>query len=199
MKIVLSVFMLLFSVFVAEAEFRFFARTEKSWNPLFGDKENQLMLNIGQGIAGTWMLELPEKPVPFIMFHFQYSQPIEFFRLPARLSANVIQTIGYGKSECPYDTWNWRDFTTRIAFLSTDVVMVWTNKWYFGTGIGTGIQASENERISTKFLVGLKLFTGYNFTGNWRTEIFFHHFSNGSTSPQNYSYNFYGLGLGYSF
>ena len=192
--------MILFSVSIARAELNFLTRADNAGNPLFGDKENQLMVNIGQGIAGTWMLELPKNPVPFNMFLFQYSQPIKFFRLPARLSANFIQTLGYGESECrTYGSWDWQDFTTRIAFLSTDVLLVWTNKWYIGTGIGTGIQALENARINTKFLLGLKLFMGYTIAGNWRTELFFQHFSNGSTSFQNYSYNFYGLGLGYNF
>jgi len=199
MKIIISVFMALFSVSIANAEFYFFANVDKTGNPLFGDTKNQFFLNIGQGIAGTWMLELPKNPVPFNMFHFQYSQPIKFFRLPARLSLNIKQTIGYGESECQYGIWDWRDFTTSILFLSTDYLLIWTNKWYLGNGIGTGIQMRENDRIGTKFLLGLKLFMGYNITESWRMEVFFNHLSNGSTAPQNYSYNFYGLGFGYNF
>ena len=200
MRITLIVFILLFSVSAVNAEIHFFSGYEKAENPFLFDRENQIFINIGQGIAGTWMLEPPKNPVPYNMLQLQYSQPIKFFRLPSRLSANYIQTIGYGVSKTTRgNTWNWQDYTTMIAFLSVDSPFVWTNKLYFGSGIGTGIQAVENERIDTKFLLGLKIFIGYAFLQRWRLEAFFHHFSNGSTSPQNYSYNFYGFGVGYNF
>jgi len=192
-------FLALFSVSIAGAQLRFFAFSDNTENPIFGKAENQLMINIGQGIAGTDVFELPKNPVPFNMFMLQYSQPILFFRSPARLSASITQTVGYGETECQYGIWNWSDYTTTISFLSTDTLILWTNVWYCGAGIGTGIQTELNARIGTRFLLAYKLFTGFAFANNWRIELFFHHFSNGSTSYQNSSYNFYGLGIGYNF
>ena len=173
-------------------------------NPFFGDAQNQIMVNIGQGVNYYSLISFPSDFVPFNMIHLQYSQPTEFFRLPARRSINAIQTIGYGKKYQYTDyeetfEWNWTDYTIQIAMLSEDFILYNTDKFYFGSGLSIGVQGQENERLGTKFLTGFKLFAGYKISEKFNTELFMQHISNGSTDPQNYSYNFWGLGLAYNF
>ncbi|MBN1281805.1 MAG: acyloxyacyl hydrolase [Alphaproteobacteria bacterium] len=173
-------------------------------NPFFNDNRNQIMFNLGQGVNSFGLISMPDNPVPFNMIQIQYSQPTEFFRMPARKSLNFIQTIGYGKKYQYTDytktfEWNWSDYTIQIALLSEDIILYNTNKFYFGTGLSIGVQGQENERIGTKLLSGFKLFTGYKISKKFNCELFMQHFSNGSTDPQNYSYNFWGLGFGYNF
>ena len=67
-------------------------------NPFFNDNRNQIMFNLGQGVNSFGLISMPDNPVPFNMIQIQYSQPTEFFRMPARKSLNFIQTIGYGKN-----------------------------------------------------------------------------------------------------
>ncbi len=190
---------LLFSVFLLSASPAF-----ADANPFFGDTRNQFMVNIGQGVNSFGLISIPENPVPFNMIHLQYSQPTEFFRLPARRSLNFIQTIGYGKKYQYTDyertfEWNWTDYTIQIALLSEDVVLYNTKNFYFGSGLAVGVQGQENERIGTKLLGGFKLFAGYKISDKMSCELFTQHFSNGSTDLQNYSYNFWGLGVSYNF
>lgn len=173
-------------------------------NPFFGNSQNQFAVNIGQGVNSFGLISMPDYIVPFNMVQLQYSQPTEFFRLPARKSLNFIQTIGYGKKYQYTDynetfEWNWSEYTIQIALLSEDVILYSTPRFYFGTGLAIGVQGQENKRLGTKFLSGFKLFGGYKISDKFNCELFMQHFSNGSTDPQNYSYNFWGLGLTYNF
>ncbi|MBN1325020.1 MAG: acyloxyacyl hydrolase [Alphaproteobacteria bacterium] len=193
-KLKLLSFMVFMAVFPAFAD----------ENPFFGDTRNQFMVNIGQGVNSFALISTPTELVPFNMIQLQYSQPTEFFRLPARRSINVIQTIGYGKKYQYTDyektfEWNWTDYTIQIVLLSEDFIFYNTDKFYFGSGLAVGVQGQENERIGTKFLTGFKLFAGYKVSEKMNCELFSQHFSNGSTDPQNYSYNFWGLGISYNF
>lgn len=72
-------------------------------NPFFGDNNHQLAFNFGYGVNSGFLIPPPTQFVPFIMLHFQYSQPTTFFKLPARQSINIVQTIGSGKKY----GWNW--------------------------------------------------------------------------------------------
>ena len=195
MKKIITAFIAIFSVMsIAHAD----------ENPFFGKYKNQFALNIGQGDNSFGLISLPMEWVPFNMIQFQYSQPTDFFRLPARRSLNAIQTIGYGKKYSYTDytetfEWNWSDYTIQIALLSEDVILYHTDTFYFGTGLGIGVQGQENQRIGTKLLSGFKLFGGYKINDKFNIELFTQHFSNGSTDPQNYSYNFWGFGVVYNF
>lgn len=173
-------------------------------NPFFGTARNQIAVNIGQGFNSFSLIPTPDMPVPFNMIQIQYSQPTEFFRMPARRSLNAIQTIGYGKKYQYTDyvktfEWDWTKYSEQIALLSEDVILYNTTKFYFGAGLAVGIQGQENEREGTKFLTGFKLLAGYKISEKFNSELFMQHFSNGSTDPQNYSYNFWGLGVSYNF
>ncbi len=174
-------------------------------NPIFGERQNQIILNIGQGVNNFGLIPVPEMFVPFNMIQLTYSQPVTVFRLPARQNFSAIQTIGYGSKYQYTDyngtfEWNWSDYATQIAMISWDVIFLHTERWYFGVGAGVAIQGQQNDREGTKFLLPFKLFTGYRITDGWNIELFTQHFSNGDTGGSaNYSYNFIGLGVGYNF
>lgn len=166
-----------------------------SYNPMMGDYQNQVAFNFGQGIDSGFLVPPPFRWVPFHMLHIQYSQPTTFFRLPARQSLNVAQTIGSGTKY----RWHWDKYTIPIMYASQDVALLYGRRWYYATGLAVGFQAQQNERISSKLLFGYKMFAGYRFTDSFGAELFMQHFSNGNTTHDNHSYAFYGLGLTYSF
>lgn len=174
-------------------------------NPFFGNNQNQIMLNLGQGVNSFGLIPAPEMFVPFNLAQLTYSQPTTVFRIPARQNFNIMQTIGYGQKYEYTDyvetfTWNWADYSTQIASITWDVALLHNEHVYFGVGMGVAIQGQQNAREGTKFLLPFKVFLGWRFTENWNAEIFAQHFSNGDTGGvANYSYNFFGLGIGYSF
>jgi hypothetical protein len=174
-------------------------------NPFFGDNQNQIMLNLGQGVNSFGLVPIPEMFVPYNMAQFTYSQPTTVFRLPARQNFNFTKTIGYGEKYQYTDythtfTWNWQEYASEIASITWDVALLHSDYWYFGVGVGVAVQGRQNERAGTKFMLPFKMFLGYRFTENWNAEIFTQHFSNGDTGGMaNYSYNFIGLGIGYGF
>jgi hypothetical protein len=166
------------------------------WNPFFGNAGHQVALNIGSyAVNSGFILPPPTQSVPFSIIHAAYSLPTTFFGMPARNSANMAVTIGYGKKY----GWNWTNFTIPIAFLSKDVAFFHGRDWYLGYGAGFGFQAQQNERIGSKMLFQFRAFFGYRFSDSFSGEIFTLHMSNGNTTPDNYSYGFYGFSLIHSF
>ena len=164
-------------------------------NPFFDGYENQIVFNIGTGTNHGFLISPPTEFVPFAMLQIQYSQPASFFGIPARMSLNVFQTIGYGKRY----GWDWRDFTIPIAMLSGDVSLLQWYDWNFFMGFGTGFQAQQNDRIGSKLIFGFKLGAAYRISECTAIEAFMQHMSNGNTAPENNSYAFYGLGFAYNF
>ncbi len=164
-------------------------------NTFTGYYKNQIAFNFGQGIDSGFLLPPPLKPVPFYLFSLQYSQPTTFFSLPARQSLSVGQTIGFGSKY----GWDWDKYTIPMVMLSGDVRLSEYKNLYVAAGAGVGMQAQQNERLGAKLLFQFKIIAGYHLNNNWGLELFMHHFSNGNTAPQNYSYAFYGLGMTYSF
>ena len=164
-------------------------------NPFMGDNQNQVALHLGQGVNSGFLIPPPTQLVPFYMIHFQYSQPTTFFKLPARQSINIGQTLGFGKKY----GWHWDKYTIPMIFLSEDIALFHGNRWYFATSIGVGLQAQQNERLGAKLLMQFKLFGGYRIDDHWGVEVFMQHFSNANTAPENNSYAFYGAGFTYSF
>ena len=164
-------------------------------NPFFNGYENQVAINFGWGVDDGFLIPAPVKWVPFIMLHAQYSQPTEFFRLPARKSINITQTLGSGTSR----GWHWDKYTIPIVTLSEDVILAHGKNWYFYSGLAVGMQMQQNERIGSKLLFGFKLGTGYKLSECTNLELFMQHYSNGNTAPENNSYAFFGTGLTYSF
>ena len=164
-------------------------------NPFFNGYDNQLAFYFGYGVNSGFLLPPPTQWVPFTMLQVQYSQPTTFFRLPARQSLNIIQTLGHGERY----GWHWDKYTIPIAMLSQDVILAHGNHWYYYTGLGVGFQAQQNERIGSKLLFGFKIGGGYKISDCVGAELFMQHYSNGNTADENNSYAFYGLGLTYSF
>ena len=164
-------------------------------NPFFNRYDNQFTFNIGLGVDSGFLIPSPIQWVPFMMAQFQYSQPTEFFRLPARKSLNIIQTLGAGKSR----GWHWDKYTIPIATVSEDIILAHGKEWYFYTGLAAGFQVQQNERIGSKLLFGFKLGGGFKLSECTNLEIFAQHYSNGNTAPENNSYAFFGAGITYNF
>ena len=164
-------------------------------NPFFNGYDNQIVFNVGTGTNHGFLISPPTEFVPFAMVQFQYSQPANFFRLPARMSLNVFQTLGYGKRY----GWDWRDFTIPIVMASGDDSLFSGDDWYTFMGFGAGFQAQQNDRIGSKLIFGFKLGGAYRFSECSSVEFFMQHMSNGNTAPENNSYAFYGVGFAYNF
>ena len=164
-------------------------------NPFMGTYQQQIAFGIGQGFDTGWLLPPPVRPVPFYIGTFTYSQPTTFFRVPARRSINISETLGlkekYG--------WKWQDYTIPMIYLTEDIALFRYKRLYAGLGAGAGLQAQENERLGAKLVFQFKVTFGYNITKQWATELFIQHFSNANTADENNSYAFYGFGFTYNF
>lgn len=164
-------------------------------NPFMGTYQQQIAFGFGQGFDTGILLPPPTRPVPFYIGTIQYSQPTTFFRVPARRSLNISETLGlrekYG--------WKWQDYTIPMAYITEDIALFRYHNLYAGLGAGAGLQAKQNERIGSKLIFQFKVTVGYNFNKKWATEFFIQHFSNANTADENNSYAFYGLGFTYNY
>lgn len=164
-------------------------------NPFMGTYQQQVAFGIGQGFDTGILLPPPVRPVPFYIATFQYSQPTTFFRVPARRSLNISQTVGlyqkYG--------WKWQDYSIPMIYFTEDIALFRYDRIYAGLGAGAGLQAKQNARIGSKLLFEFKLTFGYNLNERWAAELFIQHFSNANTADENNSYAFYGLGFTYNY
>ena len=164
-------------------------------NPFMGTYQNQFAFGIGQGFDTGILLPPPVRPVPFYIATIQYSQPTTFFRVPARRSVNISETLGLDRKY----GWNWPDYTIPMIYFTEDIALFRYERIYAGLGAGAGLQAKQNERIGSKLLFEFKLTFGYNLNDKWATELFIQHFSNANTADENNSYAFYGLGITYNY
>lgn len=174
-------------------------------NPFFGTKQNQAAVTLGQGFDSGELIAFKHlnHPAPYYMLLMTYSQPTEFFRLPAR--QNINGTLTYGLRDgnwdggCRHSSCNWSDYNAQIFTLSEDVALLYNERAYFAVGMGVGVQGKYNERLNTKFLLGFKLSFGYRFNDTWGIELAMQHYSNADTGTSNSVYDFWGLGATYSF
>ena len=164
-------------------------------NPFMGSYQNQLGFSLGQGFDTGWLLPPPTRPVPFYIGTLTYSQPTSFFRVPARRSLHISETLGFHEKY----GWKWQDYTIPMAYLTEDIALFRYHKLYAGIGAGAGLQAQENERLGAKLLFQFKVTFGYNFNKKWAGEFFIQHFSNANTAEENNSYAFYGFGFTYNY
>ena len=164
-------------------------------NPFMGTYQNQVAFSVGKGFDTGILLPPPVRPVPFYIGTIQYSQPTTFFRIPARRSLNISQTVGF---HAKYG-WNWQDYSIPMAYMTEDIALFRAHRLYGGMGAGVGLQAKENERLGAKLVFEFKITLGYNFNKRWAGEFFIQHFSNANTADENNSYAFYGLGLTYNY
>lgn len=178
----------------------------KSFNPFFGDKQNQALLAIGQGFDSGELIAFKHlgHPAPYYMVQMTYSQPTTFFKLPARQNINGFLNFGFDDANynggCRYPgTCDWADYTTQIFTLSEDVALLYNDRFYVGVGMGVGVQGKYNDRLNTKFLLSFRLSFGYRMTDRFGMELAMQHFSNADTGTENNVYDFWGLGVTYSF
>jgi hypothetical protein len=164
-------------------------------NPFMGTYQNQVGFGIGQGVDTGWLLPPPIRPVPFYIGTFTYSQPTSFFRVPARRSLNISETLGLGEK----NGWRWQDYTIPMIYATEDIALFRYKRIYAGLGAGAGLQAKENERLGAKLIFQFKVTFGCNINKRWATELFIQHFSNANTADENHSYAFYGLGFTYNY
>ena len=164
-------------------------------NPFMGTYQQQVAFGIGQGFDTGILLPPPTRPVPFYIGTFQYSQPTTFFRVPARRSINISETLGFHEKY----GWKWQDYTIPMAYITEDIALFRYNDLYAGMGAGAGLQAKQNARIGSKLIFQFKVTAGYNFNKKWAAEFFIQHFSNANTADENNSYAFYGLGFTYNY
>ncbi len=164
-------------------------------NPFMGKYQNQIAFGLGQGFDTGILLPPPVRPVPFYIATIQYSQPTTFFRIPARRSLNLSQTVGLHEK----NGWEWQDYSIPMVYGTEDIALFRYEGLYAGLGAGVGLQAKENERLGAKLIFEFKLTFGYNFNKRWATELFIQHFSNANTADENNSYAFYGLGITYNY
>ena len=164
-------------------------------NPFMGTYQQQVAFGIGQGFDTGILLPPPVHPVPFYIATFQYSQPTTFFRVPARRSVNISETLGIDRK----NGWNWPDYTIPMIYFTEDIALFRYERLYAGMGAGAGLQAKQNERIGSKLIFEFKVTCGYNFNDQWAAEFFIQHFSNANTADENNSYAFYGLGFTYNY
>ena len=115
-KIAVSFFTLIFATCGAMAD----------TNPFMGEYKNQIALNIGAGVNSGIIIPPPTQFVPFVLLHVQYSQPTTFFKVPARQSINIGQTLGFGTGY----GWDWTDFTIPMIFLSEDIALFHGDRQY---------------------------------------------------------------------
>lgn len=166
-----------------------------SENPFMWTYQNQISLEFGQGFDTGILLPPPVRPVPFYIGTFRYSQPTDFFRIPARRSINISETLGLHKKY----GWDWPDYTTPMIYITEDIALFRHEHLYAGMGAGAGLQANENNRLGAKLIFEFKITVGYNFSKKWAAEFFIQHFSNANTASENHSYAFYGLGITYNY
>lgn len=185
----------MWKIFAFLLNFTFLYGASAATNPFMGDAQNQFAFYVGQGVDNGYIVPMPYHPVPFYMFQMKYSQPATFFRLPARMSLNVGETLGLGKKY----GWDWRDLTIPLVFISGDAALFYDKNWYVGVGSGVGLQAQQNERLGAKLLFEFRLFYGYRINEKWNVELYAQHFSNANTAEENKSYAFFGLGISRNF
>ncbi|MDR2685783.1 MAG: acyloxyacyl hydrolase [Rickettsiales bacterium] len=164
-------------------------------NPLFGDTQSQFGLNAGHGVGGgniwrmvpfnDWRIE------PFGAYWAEYSQPFEFFRLPARQTLHAGMFAGYEDMS--------RNYTEPFLGLSWDVVPLSWRGAYVGAGLGVYIKPTFRGRQDSLLMFGEKLFAGYRISAAWSVELWTRHFDSGGLTPINGGYNFFGLSALYNF
>ena len=182
-------------IFFAFLTFFFFIITVKAAeNTMFGSAENQIAFYGAVGTGGSKLDHLfgvQWEIVPFTYWAVQYSQPITFFRLPARQTFSLGTTVGLGE----YDGEDWRKYSWPMFSITMDIAPITIGKFYMGIGVGPAIKSKSDARQDSKFVFDTKAFIGYRFTDSFGAEFRTEHFSNGSLTPINKAYNFAGLAV----
>lgn len=164
-------------------------------NPMFGDEtRNSIGIyaaqSTGHGDLGhlVWPWDWEINPMTITMI--QYSQPINFLRLPGRVNIHALQNFAYRHND---------GASFGAIGVSWDVVFASICGWYIGAGIGPYMRDSGDEYVESRLVFGERVFIGKNIGERVRAEILTQHFSNGDFTNLNRGFNFLGLGINYSF
>lgn len=164
-------------------------------NPMFGaDTRNSVAIYASQGTGSGTLFKLVDPVLwefeAMTSFIFQYSQPMEIFRLPARMNLNLVQNFGYGDD---------KGLSFFAVGVSWDIALVNWNGFYVGIGVGPYMRDSRDRYVESRLVFGERFFIGKNISENWRVEWFTQHYSNGDFTETNHGFNFTGLAINYSF
>ena len=167
---------------------------DKSYNPMFAPgAQNSISFHVGQSTGSGTLLKLIQPGLwefsSQTIFMLQYSQPMEIFRLPSRMSINLATNQAYRSNDG-------MSFTT--LGISWDVALLNWHGFYLGLGIGPYMRDERDECVESRLVFGEKFFIGKNVTDNWRIELFTLHFSNGNFTPKNDGFNYVGVAVNYS-
>ena len=170
-----------------------FAETNKT-NVMFGDKMNSVTLYAAQSTGSGTLFKLINPTIwdfyPQTLVLFQYSQPMQFFRLDSRLNFNLTQNFAYN---------NDKGLSFFAASVSIDTALLQYHNWYLGIGIGPYMRDSRDRWVESRLVFGEKFFIGKSLNENWNFELYTIHFSNGNFTNANEGFNFVGFGVGYKF
>lgn len=164
-------------------------------NTLMGTAQNQMGVNLSQSVGpgGFWHL-IPGNDWQTEAFQyaaFQYSQPTEVFRLPARLNLHIGYLVGWGDMS--------HDYSDPFAGMSWDVAIASAGNFYAGTGLGPYIKLDYDGRQDSLLMFGTKIFVGYAVSNEWRAELNVQHMDSAGLTPIDGGYNFVGLSILKSF
>jgi hypothetical protein len=153
------------------------AEQAKIPNAAFGDKDDQIAVHSGISVRNQFE--------SLYILGLQYSQPNEFFRLPGRLSVEILSAFGSG---------GYSEYNQPFIFgFAQDMVLPLVKPVYAGINLGIYIKSNATERISSKFTFGERAFFGVAVFGDVRIEAYARHFSNGTLTEKNGGQNFVGL------
>ncbi|MBO7509269.1 MAG: acyloxyacyl hydrolase [Alphaproteobacteria bacterium] len=164
-------------------------------NIMFGENDtNSVAIHIAPGTGSGSLLHLiypgEWEFVPMTMIMANYAQPMTIFRMPARVSANIMQNFAYNST---------RGLSFFGVGLSWDIAPFNWHGFYIGAGLGPYYRNNYDRWVSSRLVFGEKFFIGRVINEHIRAELFTIHFSNGDFTETNLGFNFAGLSLHYSF
>lgn len=164
-------------------------------NPMFCDGcINSVALFASQGTGSGTLFKLVDPILwefqSMTNFNFQYSQPMEIFRLPSRINFNLVQNFGYEHD---------RGLSFFAIGVSWDIALLSWNGFYLGFGVGPYMRDSRDRYVDSRLVFGERFFIGKDVSDRWRIEWFTQHFSNGNFTDTNLGFNFTGFAVNFSF
>jgi hypothetical protein len=164
-------------------------------DPVFGGHDKQMLVSAAVASSHGGLIAAPTHIVPYFTTQAQYSLPNTVFLLPGRQNVALGMNVGFGE----HAGWNWSDFYELLFLISEDAFLYRTENWYYGLGMGVGMQLNYNDRINSLLIFQFKLLAGVKISEKTNIEFYFQHFSNGHVSEINVPYNFYGASVVFKF
>ena len=102
-------------------------------------------------------------PMTFVML--QYSQPIQIFRLPARINLNMMQNFAYRSNDGK---------SFGAVGISWDIVLAQICGWYFGIGAEPYMRDSGDNYDTSRLLFRERVFIGNNVKQSLSRQNYLH-------------------------